>query len=163
MKKFRLYPIYLLLIMIAFSSCKQSDGQFLKKIQNNGIDLPVGVKMTVLNKVVYLDGIVESDSIIQAIESNLKLVKGVQGVENNLQNVPSSMELANVALEDNLLQSRILSVLYAYGLDKVQLEVLNGKVKVKGRVSSNESFKVLNIVNSFGPVSVLNEMVVVYR
>lgn len=161
MRKNRLIPIYFLFFVIATSSCQQTDGELLKNIQRSGIDLPVGTKMTVSDRIVYLDGNVESDSISKSIVNSLKLMKGIDSIENNLKIVPSVRQQGKVEMNDNLLQSRIASALLADGFSKVRIEVQDGRVKIKGNVLPGESSKILSIVRGFDHDSLMDEMVVV--
>lgn len=97
MIKFRNIIFLLPIITIFLVCCNQnSDVDLLNQIRSNITGLPVNVILTVANNQVYLEGLVESDSVSLAIENNFKDMHGVVSVKNNLKVIPALRKVSDL-------------------------------------------------------------------
>lgn len=156
---------YITISILAFAaifltSCEQTDAELLRKIELQSDSIPANLTLTVLNKHVYIDGVVMSDSMSEFVEKQIKNTEGVKDVTNNLKVIPGLIKKSSKTLDDDDLKIKIQEALMADGFESVKIEVKAGEVVVKGKVSAIDSLRVLNIIQSLAPKKVVNQLTI---
>lgn len=145
---------------IAMQSCKQSD-ENLKKDVDKAIQGRYNstISTSVKDGVVTLTGTVESQQEKTSVESEVKAVKHVKTVVNNISvresNITSQQPVIN---PDNTIKSSIESRLATEGFKDVKVDVSNGEVILSGNLKRSDLTKVMQIANESNPKKVTNNL-----
>ena len=145
---------------VTMQSCKQSD-ENLKKDVDKAIQGRYNstVSTSVKDGVVTLTGTVESQQEKTAVEDDVKAVKHVKTVVNNItvheSNISSQAPIVN---PDNTIKSSVESRLKTEGFKDVKVEVNNGEVVLSGNLKRSDLTKVMQIANESNPRKVTNNL-----
>lgn len=145
---------------ITLQSCKQSD-ENLKKDVDKAIEGRYNstVSTSVKDGVVTLTGTVESQQEKMSVENDVKAVKHVKSVVNNISvresNITSQEPVIN---PDNTIKSSVESRLQTEGFKDVKVEVSNGEVTLTGDLKRSDLTKVMQIANESNPKKVNNKL-----
>lgn len=145
---------------IAMQSCKQND-ENLKKDVDKAIQGRYNstISTSVKDGVVTLTGTVESQQEKTSVESEVKAVKHVKTVVNNISvresNITSQQPVIN---PDNTIKSSIESRLATEGFKDVKVDVSNGEVILSGNLKRSDLTKVMQIANESNPKKVTNNL-----
>lgn len=145
---------------IAMQSCKQSD-ENLKKDVDKAIQGRYNstISTSVKDGVVTLIGTVESQQEKTSVESEVKAVKHVKTVVNNISvresNITSQQPVIN---PDNTIKSSIESRLATEGFKDVKVDVSNGEIILSGNLKRSDLTKVMQIANESNPKKVTNNL-----
>jgi len=160
MKKMLFIITCILISGIAMQSCKQSD-ENLKKDVDKAIQGRYNstISTSVKDGVVTLTGTVESQQEKTSVESEVKAVKHVKTVVNNISvresNITSQQPVIN---PDNTIKSSIESRLATEGFKDVKVDVSNGEVILSGNLKRSDLTKVMQIANESNPKKVTNNL-----
>lgn len=160
MKKMLFIITCILISGMAMQSCKQSD-ENLKKDVDKAIQGRYNstISTSVKDGVVTLTGTVESQQEKSSIESEVKAVKHVKTVVNNISvresNITSQQPVIN---PDNTIKSSIESRLTTEGFKDVKVDVSNGEVILSGNLKRSDLTKVMQIANESNPKKVTNNL-----
>ena len=159
MKKMLFILTCVLVSGITLQSCKESD----EKIKMN-VDKAIEgrynstISTSVKDGVVTLMGTVEAEQDKTAIESDVRAVKHVKTVVNNItvrESVPTQEPVINA---DNTIKMTIETMLNAQGYKDVKVEVSNGEVTLSGDLKRSDLTKVMQIANESNPKKVINNL-----
>lgn len=160
MKKMLFILTCVLISGISLQSCKQSD----EKLKTN-VDKAIEgrynstISTSVKDGVVTLTGTVETEQEKTALESDVRAVKHVKTVVNNVSvsqsNIPSQEPVIN---PDNTIKTSIESRLATEGYKDVKIEVSNGEVTLTGDLKRSDLTKVMQIANESNPKRVINNL-----
>ncbi|MDR2947764.1 MAG: BON domain-containing protein [Prevotella sp.] len=160
MKKMLFIITCILISGIAMQSCKQSD-ENLKKDVDKAIQGRYNstISTSVKDGVVTLIGTVESQQEKTSVESEVKAVKHVKTVVNNISvresNITSQQPVIN---PDNTIKSSIESRLATEGFKDVKVDVSNGEIILSGNLKRSDLTKVMQIANESNPKKVTNNL-----
>jgi len=159
MKKVIFIMTCIFLTGLGFQSCQQDD----KKIQTE-VDKVVkensSTFASVKDGVVTLTGTVATEQEKTAIENQVRSVKGVKSVTNNIAiQAPVPTETVTPTVNpDETIKSEINSKLSSGGYKDVKIEVSNGEVTLNGTVKRADLTKVMQIANEANPKKVNNNL-----
>ncbi|MDU1891677.1 MAG: BON domain-containing protein [Dysgonomonas sp.] len=155
MKKILFIVTCILISGMTLQSCKQND-EALKK----NVDMAIQghynstVGTSVKDGVVTLMGTVETQEEKTLVENDVKAVKNVKSVVNNITVQESTLAVN----PDNTIKSAIESRLQSEGLKDVMVEVKNGEVILTGDLKRSDLAKVMQIANESNPGKVTNNL-----
>ena len=145
---------------ITMQSCKQSD-ENLKKNVDSAIQGRYNstISTAVKDGVVTLTGTVESQQEKTSLENDVKAVKHVKSVVNNISVRESNITTQQPAINpDNTIKSSIESRLATEGFKDVKVDVSNGEVVLSGTLKRSDLTKVMQIANESNPRKVTNNL-----
>lgn len=160
MKKMLFIITCILISGLTMQSCKQSD-ENLKKDVDKVIQGRYNstISTSVKDRVVTLTGTVESQQEKTSVENDVKAVKNVKSVVNNISvresNITTQEPMVN---PDNTIKSSIESRLATEGFKDVKVEVSNGDVVLSGNLKRSDLTKVMQIANESNPRKVTNNL-----
>lgn len=160
MKKMFFIITCVLISGMAMQSCKQSD-ENLKKEVDKAIQGRYNstVSTSVKDQVVTLIGTVESQQEKTSVENDVKAVKHVKSVVNNISvresNITSQQPVIN---QDSTIKSSIESRMKTEGFNDVKVDVSNGEVILSGTLKRSDLTKVMQIANESNPRKVTNNI-----
>lgn len=145
---------------VAMQSCRKSD-EILKKDVDRVIQGRYNstIVTSVKDRVVTLAGTVESLQERTSVENDVKTVKDVKAVVNNITVVEKEVISQEPVINpDDTLKSTIELKLQTEGFKDVKVEVSNGEVTLSGDLKRSDLTKVMQIVNESKPVKVTNNL-----
>ncbi|MGK2862074.1 MAG: BON domain-containing protein [Chitinophagaceae bacterium] len=151
MSKFNQLAIALLLITAVSCNNKPDDKQIqenvTKQLQEN--KNYAGVNSTVKDGIVTLNGMCEGDNCSTDIENNIKVVEGVQKVENNITKDNST---------DLTMRTSVQSIITKY--PGVQADVAAGVIALRGSIDRDNLQALMSDLSSLHPEKIDNQLVV---
>ncbi|MBK5722268.1 BON domain-containing protein [Dysgonomonas sp. Marseille-P4677] len=160
MKKMLFMIACIMITGVAMQSCRKND-DVLKKDVDRVIQGRYNstIVTSVKDRVVILDGTVESQQEKMSVENDVNNVKDVKGVVNNITVRESDITSPEPVINsDDTFKSSIESKLQSEGFKEVKVEVSNGEVTLSGDLKRSDLIKVMQIVNEFNPVKVINNI-----
>lgn len=145
---------------MTMQSCKQSD-ENLKKDVDKTIQERYNstISTSVKDGVVTLTGTVESPQEKVSVENDVKAVKHVKTVVNNISVDESDITTQQPEINsDNTIKTSIESRLTTEGFKDVKVDVSNGEVALSGNLKRSDLTKVMQIANESNPRKVTNNL-----
>lgn len=149
---------------LAFQSCNNQNNEKLQtEVQRELRDKynNSSLSSSVQNGVVTLSGTVESQAQKDAVERDVKAVRNVKTVVNNISiretTISSNQPMMNQN-QDNTIKTSIESRLRTEGFDEVDVAVNDGEVTLSGDLRRNDLTKVMQIANESNPRKVTNKL-----
>lgn len=145
---------------VLFTSCKseQSDAEIKADIDKkaaNNVEMSK-INASVANGVVTLTGECKDEECRKECAEEVKEIKGVKSVVNNLQ-IASAAPSVQVSGDDQL-RSGVNNVLKSYST--VQADVNDGVVTLRGEIKRNDLQSLLIAVNELKPRKVDNQLAI---
>lgn len=153
MKKVIFIITSILLSAVMFQSCKPSDAELQRNVNDALLATAPGVSATVKGQVATLEGTVESEEVKTAAGEAAKNTKNIKNVVNNIKVVPPV-----VINPDDTLMENLTASLNGAGFTMVNVSVRNGEVTLTGEVKKADLKKVMQIANEANPKKVVNQL-----
>ncbi|CAN5242559.1 hypothetical protein BH20BAC1_BH20BAC1_23070 [soil metagenome] len=151
---FKLNPLLAIALLLSVAvSCndkpndKEIQDNVTKQLQDN--KNYAGVNSSVKDGVVTLTGMCEGDNCAADIEKNIKDVKGVQKVENNITKDNST---------DMTLRTSVQSIITKYA--GVQADVAGGVIVLRGNIDRDNLQSLMSDLGTLHPEKIDNQLVV---
>lgn len=155
----------LLMASLAFTSCKNqpTDAELLTEVNKELGDEAggQGVTASVAAGVVTLTGTCKDDKCRAECADEVKDVKGVKSVVNNIQiaaAVPATTTAPVEIATDNVLTTSVNNAVAGY--NKVKAEVNDGVVTLRGEITRSELPELLQKINALKVKKIENQLVI---
>ena len=152
-------PAYVFILAIGLVSCKGkvSDADIQTEVSKKLADeAGSGLTASVSNGVVTLTGTCKDDACKASCEKEVKDVKGVTSVVNNISIPPPSAPV--VISPDPALQEAVNSVVKTYS--KVKADVKDGVVTLTGEIERSKLQDLMQALNALNPKKVENQLTI---
>lgn len=156
MKKTLLIAFCAIFSAVLMQSCKNNDAAIQKEVQTLVSEKVPGITVTVKDKVVTLEGTVDSEEA-KLEAAGLASIKSVKSVTNNIVVKEEPKPVIN---PDTEIRTAIEGALSAGGFKDVKVEVMDGEVTLTGNVKKADRQKVMQIANESNPKKVNNKLTV---
>lgn len=155
MKKLLLMMACVFTVGLTFQACKSGD-QKIKTDVDKVLTQYKNVTSVVNDGAVTLAGAVETQQERSTIETQVKAVKNVRAVMNNI--IVTGGGMPSATSQDAMLQSAIRTSLSAAGYNSVIVSVQNGEVTLSGDLNRADLTKVMQMANEVNPSRVINNL-----
>ncbi len=162
-QSFLRFGFAMMMVAAVFSSCKsdRSDTEIQADVSNKlaGSDDGRGIIASVSNGVVTLTGECKDDECRKDCAEEVREVKGVKEVVNNIQIASVAAPAEPVQIDaDNTITSSVNDVVKKY--NKVQAEVKDGVVTLRGEITRSQLPELLQEINALKVKRIDNQLVI---
>lgn len=154
MKRVLFFCMCIMVSGVLMFSCKPDDITLHTQIQAALAEAPAGITTDVRNRVVTIEGTVDSEEMKTKIGETVSSVKNVKSVVNSLV-VRTPEPVVN---PDDALKEVITVALTKGGYKDVVVSVVSGEVTLTGTAKKDELKKVEQLVNDAKPTKVINQI-----
>ncbi len=157
------FAIYLcgLLTILSLYSCGSNDQKLQNEVNAVLTSSYPGVIGSVKNGVATLSGHVSSENARIVAEQDVKNIKHIRSVVNNIEYIPVPSSTSSTSIHvnsDNVISQTITDELRSAGYNNITVEVMNGEVTLSGNVNQADLQRVMQIANEAQPRKVNNRL-----